>query len=117
MKKLVLLLALCPSFAFAQEKVEQYCELISQNKLLSNKVTIEVDFGEEKRGIFSRTPRIKDELGKVKTFNTTIAALNYMGSIGWKFVDAYPVSDAGTTKTLHYYFKREFDKSELEEVK
>jgi hypothetical protein len=40
-----------------------------------------------------------------------------MGSIGWKFVDAYPVSDGGTTKALHYYFKREFDKSELEEVK
>lgn len=117
MKKLfVLTLLVMPSCLFAQQKIEQYCELTAQNKLLSSKVTIDVDFGEERKFFSFKDNRIKDDLGKVKSFNTVIAALNYMGSLGWQFVDAFPVNDSGNGKIYHYYFKREFDVSELEKT-
>jgi hypothetical protein len=41
-----------------------------------------------------------------------------MGSLGWTFVNALMVTDAntGTGRVYHYYFKREFDASELEKT-
>lgn len=58
-------------------KVEQYCQIIATPRLLSNKVTIDIDFGEEKS--FWRDNRLKTDGGKLKKFNTVIDALNYMG--------------------------------------
>jgi hypothetical protein len=115
-RKLLLIFLMIPSFTFAQEKIEQYCELIAQAKLLSNKVTIDVDFGEERKLFAFKDTRIKNELGKAKNFNSVVAALNYMGTIGWKFVDAFPITEGTGGKVLHFFFKREFDKSELEVI-
>ena len=70
-------------------KVEQYCQLIVTPRLLSNKVTIDLDFGEEKS--FWRDTRLKTTDGKLKKFNTVIDAMNYMGMAGWIFINAYPV--------------------------
>src|SRR5438045_4963364 len=86
-------------------KVEQYCQVIATPKLLSNKVTIDIDFGEEKS--FWRDTRLKTYDGKLKKFNTIIDALNYMGRDGWKFINAYPVSN-GNTVIYHFAFKKEF---------
>lgn len=116
MKKLLLIFLTIPSFTFAQDKIEQYCELIAQGKLLSSKVTIDVDFGEERKMFAFKDTRIKDELGKAKNFNSVVAALNYMGGIGWKFIDAFPITEGAGGKVLHFFFKREFDKSELDAV-
>ncbi|MBL7732913.1 MAG: hypothetical protein JNM88_17200, partial [Chitinophagaceae bacterium] len=82
MKKIMLACLLFISVqAFSQEKkeekVEQYCEIVATAKMLSNKVTIEVDYGEERS--FWKNNRLKDEDGKIKKFNTVIDALNYMG--------------------------------------
>ena len=52
MKKIILLALLASSFScFAQDstKVEQYCRLVAINKLFSNKVNIDVDFGDERK--------------------------------------------------------------------
>src|SRR5450432_4157642 len=70
-------------------KVEQYCQVIATPRLLSNKVTIDIDFGEEKS--FWRDCRLKAYDGRFKKFNTIIDALNYMGRDGWIFINAYPV--------------------------
>src|SRR5690349_16576694 len=70
-------------------KIEQYCQIIATPRLLSNKVTIDIDFGEEKS--FWRDTRLKTYDGKFKKFNTIIDALNFMGKEGWVFINAYPV--------------------------
>ncbi len=92
-------------------KVEQYCQVIATPRLLSNKVTIDIDFGEEKS--FWRDTRLKTEGGTLKKFNTIIDALNYMGREGWIFINAYPVHQ-GQTDIYHFAFKKLFTISALQ---
>ena len=114
MKKIVLLALIavsCSAFAQDSSKVEQYCRLIAQNRLLSNRVNIDVDFGDARR-LFSDNRMRDEETGKLKKFNTVVDALNYMGSQGWILVNAFPVNDGTNNTTLHYYFKKTVRKEE-----
>jgi hypothetical protein len=79
-------------------------------KLFSNKVTIDINYGEEKS--FWRDNRLKSDEGKIKKFNSVIDALNYIGKDGWLFVNAFPVN-IGTSQVYHYGFKKMFLKSEI----
>lgn len=74
--------------------IEQYCDVIATPRLLSNKVTISIDYGEEKS--FWKDTRLKDDEGKLKKFNTVVDALNYMGKDGWMFVNAF-IAISGST--------------------
>ena len=117
MKKylLIILMALSiQSFAQETEKVEQYCKLVAENAILSHKVTIDIDFGEERR--LWGDKRLRDETtGKLKKFNTITDALNFMGSQGWSLVNAFPqFGTSGSSPIYHFYFKKLFSKSELE---
>jgi hypothetical protein len=99
---------LISSTSFSQSdsiKVEQYCQLIVTPRLFSNKVTVDLDFGEEKS--FWKDERMKTYDGKLKKFNTIIDALNFMGKQGWIFINTYPVEGGGTV-IYHYAFKKEF---------
>ncbi len=111
----MLLVLLTGSFgAFAQDTtmVEQYCRLVAQNRLLSNRVNIDVDYGDERK-LFSDNRMRDEETGRLKKFNTVVDALNYMGAQGWILVNAFPVLDGSNNTTLHYYFKKNFRKSEV----
>jgi hypothetical protein len=111
MKKLFLLFLFLPFTALAQQDttiVEQYCRLTVEPRALSNKVNIDVDFGEERKGL--RGKLLKDEEGKIRKFNGVIDAFNYMGRQGWKLVNAYPLN--GSSTTYYYIFKKEFKKSD-----
>jgi len=114
MKKMILvvfLLAAVNSFAQDTTKVEQYCRLVAMNKLLSTKVNIDVDFGQERK--FFQDTRMRDEeTGKLKKFNTVVDALNYMGSQGWVLVNAFPVVE-GSSYSYHYYFRKLFNKADV----
>ena len=108
---IVLLVSIVSNAQSDTSKVEQYCQVIATPRLLSNKVTIDIDFGEEKS--FWRDSRLKTEGGALKKFNTIIDALNYMGREGWIFINAYPVH-LGQTDVYHFAFKKQFLKSELQ---
>lgn len=114
MKKLFLVALLAASFTcFSQDttKVEQYCRLVAINKLFSNRVNIDVDFGDERK--FFTDNRLRDEeTGRLKKFNTVVDALNYLGSQGWILVNAFPVVE-GSSYTYHYYFRKQFNKTEV----
>ncbi|MBI5857595.1 MAG: hypothetical protein HZB42_08080 [Sphingobacteriales bacterium] len=114
MKKLFFIILMTSSLsAFSQDttRVEQYCRLVAFNKLLSNKVNIDVDFGDERK--FFSDNRLRDEeTGRLKKFNTVVDALNYMGAQGWVLVNAFPVVE-GSSYSYHYYFKKLFPKSEV----
>src|SRR4051794_26024826 len=89
-------------------KVEQYCQVIATPTLLSNKVTIDIDFGEQKS--FWRDNRFNTYDGTFKKFNTIIDALNFMGKEGWIFINAYPVRN-NESEIYHFGFKKFFLKS------
>jgi hypothetical protein len=117
MKKIIIigLVLFSSRSSFAQvngTKVEQYCQIIATPRLLSNKVTIDIDFGEEKS--IWRDNRLKTYDGKLRKFNTVIDALNYMGKDGWIFINAYPVSLGGTV-IYHFAFKKEFLLSDVQQ--
>ena len=117
MKKVLIILSfqLTSLLVFAQtdtSKVEQYCQIIATPRLLSNKVTIDIDFGEEKK--FWADTRLRSYDGRLKKFNTIIDALNFMGKEGWIFINAYPVRN-GNTDIYHYGFKKLFPKSEIKD--
>lgn len=115
MKKIVAItiFIICSLASNAQQdstKVEQYCQVIATPRLLSKKVSIDIDYGDEKS--YWRDTRLKTDAGKLKKFNTVIDALNYMGREGWIFINAYPVRMA-ETEIYHFAFKKLFPKSEL----
>ena len=117
MKKLVItgIVLLSSIVSIAQTdttKVEQYCQVIATPRLLSNKVTIDIDFGEEKS--FWRDTRLKTNAGKIRKFNTIIDAINYMGREGWTFINAFPVR-IGETEVYHFAFKKQFSRSDTSE--
>jgi hypothetical protein len=117
MKKLfvVLFFQLAAIAVFAQTdttKIEQYCQIIATPRLFSNKVTIDIDFGEEKS--FWADTRMRTLDGKLKKFYTIIDALNFMGKEGWVFINAYPVRN-GSSDIYHYGFKKKFFKSAVQE--
>jgi hypothetical protein len=121
---LVFLFILNTNSTFAQidsTRVEQYCEMVAQGKLFSNKITIDIDFGEGRSFWSFKDTRVKDELtGKVKSFKSTVDALNYLGSAGWTLLNAFPVTENtgfGTQNVYHFFFKKSFQKSELVENK
>ena len=117
MKKVIILsitlLATYVSFAQTDtSKIEQYCQVIATPRLLSNKVTIDIDFGDERS--FWSDKRLKTYDGKLKKFNTVIDALNFMGREGWSFMNAYPVNN-GSTEIYHFAFKKLVSKAEVQE--
>lgn len=110
----IILLTANSSFAQTDpDKVEQYAEVVATPRILSNKVTIDIDYGEE-RSIW-KDNRLKEDNGKLKKFNTTIDALNYMGKGGWTLVNAFPVTLGNNTQVYHYVFKKSFSKAEVSE--
>ncbi|MFI5187906.1 MAG: hypothetical protein ACHQF0_14340 [Chitinophagales bacterium] len=116
MKLLFLIILLFSMLSFYGQKVEQYCEMTAIEKFLSRKVTIDIDNGEERKLFSFKDTRVRDDLGKVKSFNSIVDALNFLGRLGWKLVNAFPVT-TGNQNVYHYVFKREFDQSELTEDK
>jgi hypothetical protein len=116
MKKLSTLLALAvvlstpaiaqtapPATAPTVARTEEYCMILATAKLMSNKVTITIDYGQERK--FFSDNRYKDEQGKVQSFNSVIDVLNFQNSQGWEFVNAYAIT-VGGQNVYHYVMKR-----------
>ena len=99
MKKIFVLVVgiflLCAT-AYAQERVNNgepykvYCEIIGQSHSLSNKVDVELDFGQAS-AFWTGDRSLYDENGKKIKFNSMLDAANYMGRRGWDLEIAYPV--------------------------
>lgn len=82
-----------------------YCEIVGIEKLMSSKIVVNIDFGQETH-FFSDT-RYKDpSTGKPYVFNSMIDALNFMGKDSWDFVQAYTVGDAQRGYVYHYVLKK-----------
>lgn len=94
MKKLLfLLLMFISANVQAQESRRIYCELVGTERLLSSKVIVTVDFGQETSFWTGASKQyLVDSNGKAIKFNSMVDAMNYMGKVGWKFEQAYVVT-------------------------
>jgi hypothetical protein len=84
-----------------------YCEIVGTSGLFTTKLTIMVDYGQEKGNIFNyKDSRLKGENGKAIKFNSMIDVLNLMQKEGWDFVTAYTVGDAKSGYVYHWLLKK-----------
>ncbi len=123
MKKfgLLLVIVMFSICLFGQEnevKKQQYayCELVGMQKFMSTKVTVEVDFGQEQNFWKAKDSRIRTADGKVRTFNSMVDAMNYMGILGWEFAQAYIVTSQNQN-VYHWLLKKPMSDSDMEELK
>lgn len=123
MKKiLVIMLVAIVAFGFsttvsAEEQIQRvYAELLGTgtNFLNLNKnVKVSVDLGQFQSATKAYT--LLDENGKDIKFNSMVAAMNYMGERGWKFIQAYVVT-VSNQNVLHWLlYKDVTDPSQIKE--
>lgn len=114
MKKILIILAiLLPCFMYAQTVNDvplkdidvEYVRIVGSAKLLSTKVTIQIDFGQHDKLFKSKDTQIRDENGKLLTLNSMVDALNFMSKYGYEFEDAYAIS-VGGTNVYHYLMRK-----------
>lgn len=83
----------------------EYVQIVGTSKLLSTKLTIQIDFGQHTKFFSSRNETIvRDENGKAIDFNSMIDALNFMSQNGFEFVNAYAIS-TGNQNVYHYLLR------------
>jgi len=103
MKKLILTLLIfnCSIFKSYSQTVNdkplkeidtEFMQIVRTSKMVSNKLSIELDFGQENKYWNSKDLQVKDENGKLMIFNSMIDALNFMSKNGYGFVNAYAVT-------------------------
>ena len=120
MKQFLLLLILAISLDMAAQSlpkdsiIEQFCILrVGWSGDLSGKVLVDLDYGQERK-LWGRENILKDDkTGKTKKFNSIADGLNYVGSLGWKFVAVVPIVGDKTSST-DYIFKKEFSLASLQ---
>jgi len=97
----------------AQQQNYVYCELVGTGKIFSSKVTVQADFGQETT-YWKGVDEIKDENGKKIRFNSMVDAMNFMGTKGWEFVQAYVVTESNQS-VYRWLLKKEISQEETEE--
>jgi len=103
--------------ASAEEPVQRvYAELLGTgtNFLNLNKnVKVSVDLGQFQSATKAYT--LLDENGKDIKFNSMVAAMNYMGERGWKFIQAYVVT-VSNQNVLHWLLYKDItDPAQIKE--
>lgn len=84
----------------------EYVEIVGTARVLSTKLTVQIDFGQENK-LFSsdKDTRIKDVDGRNMIFNSMIDALNFMTKNGYEFVQAYAVL-VSNQNVYHYLLRK-----------
>lgn len=94
----MMLCIMCSINSFAQQPEQKsgtyrvYCELIGTGKLFSSKLTVNLDFGQKSSFWTGNKGTLVDDNGKPLDFNSMVDAMNFMGRLDWKFVQAYVVT-------------------------
>lgn len=84
----------------------EYMMLVGAAKFLSNKVVVDVDFGQFQKFIdMSGDNLVRDENGKKVSFNSMIDALNFFADYGYDLHDAYAIT-IGNQNVYHWVLKK-----------
>ena len=120
MKQFLLLLILGISLDITAQSlqkdstIELFCILrFGFSSDFSGKVSIDLDYGQERK-LWGWDNTLKDDkTGKTKKFNSLADGLNYLGRLGWKLVAAVPIVGDKTSST-DYIFKKEFSLASIQ---
>src|SRR5690625_2777076 len=114
MKNLITIALLYLSFSINGQTVNdipikdidtEYIQIIGTSRALSDKVNIEIDFGQDTKFFGSnKRKKIKYKDGKKIKFNSMVDALNFMSQNGFSFVQAYAFSEE--KQNVHHYLMR-----------
>lgn len=100
MKNLILISAILFSLAGYTQTVNdvpiseidvEYIELRGASKMMSNKMIVEIEYGQQNKFLIAKDAQIRDENGKVVVFNSMIDAMNFFSANGYELVNAYAV--------------------------
>ena len=86
-----------------------YVQIVGSERLMSNKVNIELNFGQNTKffGNSKKESAVLDANGKQVKFNSMVDALNFMVSNGYELDQAYAfVPDGGSGPVYHYLMKK-----------
>lgn len=112
----VLMLSVSTTASAEEPTQRAYAELLGTgtNFLNLNKnVKVSVDLGQFQSATKAYT--LLDENGKDIKFNSMVAAMNYMGERGWKFIQAYVVT-VSNQNVLHWLLYKDItDPAQIKE--
>ncbi len=112
----VLMLSVSTTASAEEPPQRVYAELLGTgtNFLNLNKnVKVSVDLGQFQSATKAYT--LLDENGKDIKFNSMVAAMNYMGERGWKFIQAYVVT-VSNQNVLHWLLYKDItDPAQIKE--
>lgn len=96
-----------------------YCEIVATPKIFSNKINVELDFGQFS-GFWSQDRQLVDDQGNTIDFNSALDAANYMARRGWELEEVFIVQsisggDSGTTRYHWVLSKMVTDDSQITE--
>lgn len=83
----------------------EYMEIVGTSRLFSNKVTIQIDFGQENKIFVAKDTQVKDATGKLMIFNSMIDALNFFAASGYEFQQAYTIT-IGNQNVYHFLMRK-----------
>jgi hypothetical protein len=85
----------------------EYVQIVGTSKPLTNKITVEIDFGQETKSFpTDKEVKIKDANGKNMLFNSMVDALNFLAKNGYEFVQAYALNMSNSQNTYHYILRK-----------
>lgn len=121
MKKLlfIMLFTLTALGGYSQDPwnpLRSYCEIVGTSNLAGTKVKIEIDFGQAQKFWTKHSDNfLVDTDGKEIKFNSMVDALNYMARFGWRFEQAYVITESSSmskSNVYHYLLSREIRENE-----
>ncbi len=83
----------------------EYVQIVGTSQLMSNKVKIDIDFGQRNSVWDGKDTRILDANGKALILNSMIDALNFMVENGYAFEHAYAFSTGGAN-VYHFLLRK-----------
>ncbi|MGO4875598.1 hypothetical protein ACEN2P_03275 [Pedobacter psychrotolerans] len=96
-------------YSFYQKKVTKFCEVTTRiGGLSGNKLKIEFIYGKSDSLTSIKGSKFEEMLKKLTAMSAVPDVLDYIYSLGWSLVGETAVGPIS-----HFYFKKEFDESEL----
>lgn len=112
MKKIIASLSLILLSVSYSNAEKTFIELLGHQKSIfkPREIVITVDYGQNMGNIWvaGRNAQMVDADGKTLKFNSMVDAMNYMGSLGWEFEQAYVVT-IGQQNVYHWLLSKEVE--------
>ena len=83
----------------------EYIEIQGFATFNSNKITIQIDFGQGINPWKRKESQIKDENDKLVMFHSMIDAMNFLDKLGYEFIDSYIIHDEDS-HSFYYLMKK-----------